>query len=457
MQIQDNVNAANLLSVAANIQNSGKTDNSEMGDFASFLNTSSANKTADRNYDNNNDSNYPDLSAGNKDRKIADDKINKKVNEKINKNTRSDDRQNKEKVTFDNNSVSGDSPKSVEVTDEEIEEVSEVIASIVNLLMDKLDVSADEIAGELDQLGMDVSNLLNEESIKEIFLNLESADVSQLLSDEVLNDDFTNLIDDFNDILEKAPVSVEQASMIIDDEEITIDSVIEKKDVQDISESDSELIPSEYEDDSVPSVEINDDRENNTGSLDSKQNNKKTSNKPEENANHFENPILQNISDSIGNVEDISSVVPNTRPADIVEQIIEQVRVNINETQTSMEMQLYPEHLGRIQINVVSKDGVMTARIAAETETARQAIEAGLNNLKESLENQNLKVDAIEVMVSTTAFTSSEERQDNYQQQGTGNREKRLNLSDLDEELTEEDEEIEKMRAANGSSVTYLA
>ena len=99
----------------------------------------------------------------------------------------------------------------------------------------------------------------------------------------------------------------------------------------------------------------------------------------------------------------------------------------------------------------------MTARIAAETETARQAIEAGLNNLKESLENQNLKVDAIEVMVSTAAFTNGEERQDDYRQQGNGNKNKKLNLSNVDEEMSDEEQEIEQLRASDGSSVTYLA
>ena len=171
----------------------------------------------------------------------------------------------------------------------------------------------------------------------------------------------------------------------------------------------------------------------------------------------YTNQILQGITDAVNNVEE---VIPTTetgvRQSDIIEQIIEQVRVNINQDNTSMEMQLYPEHLGRIQIHVVSKDGVMTARIAAETETARQAIEAGLSNLKESLQNQNLKVEAIEVMVSTAAFAESDQQREQFEQQQAGKRSGRLGFGGVDED--ESDEEIEAQRMqAEGSSVSYLA
>ena len=156
-------------------------------------------------------------------------------------------------------------------------------------------------------------------------------------------------------------------------------------------------------------------------------------------------------------MEDVTPVSEtNVRPVQIVDQIVEQIRVNINEANTSMEMQLYPEHLGRIQIHVISKDGVMTAKIAAETETARQAIEAGLNNLKESLQNQNLKVDAIEVMVSTTAFAESDQRQEQYQQQGAGKRGTKLGFLDGEEEEAADEIEAQKMQV-EGSSVSYRA
>ena len=459
MQIKDNVNAANLLSVAANMTGigkaDGKTEGIESNDFASILSASSdkakgndavkedkydfISKTIEKNEKSSNNNNK--TTSANEDR-IKDNKINEKS--KVNNQTDN-------KVASDNSNNSDNSNDVV--NEDDMEQISETISTIVVLLEEKLGVSAEEINDLMDQMGMDMSDLLNEDSIKEIFLGLQSADISDILTDETLKNNLTELTAEFEQIVEELPVSVEEAVKLLDDNDIKFDDVVNYGSDDALNESESDI---QNESSNTPYVEVNDERKSDNTNLE--RSTKKSGHIQDENAGHFENPILQGINDAVANVEDVSSVVPNTRPADIVEQIIEQVRVNINQDNTSMEMQLYPEHLGRIQINVISKDGVMTARIAAETETARQAIEAGLNNLKESLENQNLKVDAIEVMVSTTGFASSDERQDDYQQQSTGNRGKRLIFSDLDEDISEEDEEIERMRATNsGSSVTYLA
>lgn len=120
-------------------------------------------------------------------------------------------------------------------------------------------------------------------------------------------------------------------------------------------------------------------------------------------------------------------------------------------------MQLYPEHLGRIQINVVAKEGVMTASIVAETESAKQAIEAGLLNLREAMDQQELKVESIEVMVSTTAFESKGGQEQSFDEKGSSNPRRKIDISELDEEITVEDEaEVEKMKVS-GSSVSYRA
>lgn len=50
----------------------------------------------------------------------------------------------------------------------------------------------------------------------------------------------------------------------------------------------------------------------------------------------------------------------------------------------------------------------MQAQIIAETEAAKAAVESGLAVLKEAFENQDLKVDAIEVMVGTPDYFMEE-------------------------------------------------
>lgn len=62
---------------------------------------------------------------------------------------------------------------------------------------------------------------------------------------------------------------------------------------------------------------------------------------------------------------------------DIVRQVVDEIRVNLSKDVTSMTLQLNPEQLGKVQIHVSTKNGVMQAQIIAETEAAKAAVESG--------------------------------------------------------------------------------
>ncbi len=66
----------------------------------------------------------------------------------------------------------------------------------------------------------------------------------------------------------------------------------------------------------------------------------------------------------------------------------------------TINIQLEPEHLGKVRISLEMKDGgTMTARINVENENVRQIVDANLGNLRESLENQGIKLTGLEVSV----------------------------------------------------------
>lgn len=92
---------------------------------------------------------------------------------------------------------------------------------------------------------------------------------------------------------------------------------------------------------------------------------------------------------------------------EIANQIVERIKVIIKPEQTSMELNLKPEHLGRVTLNVLSKEGIMSAHFTVESEIAKEAIEGQLVTLKETLENQGIKVDVIEVTVDSYASPQS--------------------------------------------------
>ena len=51
-----------------------------------------------------------------------------------------------------------------------------------------------------------------------------------------------------------------------------------------------------------------------------------------------------------------------------------------------LEMSLNPESLGKVNLNITSKDGVMTAQITTQNEVSKEALESQLQILKDNIE-----------------------------------------------------------------------
>ncbi len=122
-----------------------------------------------------------------------------------------------------------------------------------------------------------------------------------------------------------------------------------------------------------------------------------------------------------------------------------------------MEIALNPENLGKVNLLVSVREGVVTAKLIAENEQVKKALEGQLNVLKENMSNQGLKVEAVEVTVQNNAFHSQDNfNGNNPQQQTNGTRKQHisLNLSD-DEDVTETRQEATTMN--ENSSVEFSA
>ena len=129
---------------------------------------------------------------------------------------------------------------------------------------------------------------------------------------------------------------------------------------------------------------------------------------------------------------------------DIVNQIVEQIKVQVNADTSSMEMQLNPESYGKLQLQVLLKDGIVTARMNVENEAVRQALESQVVQLRESMNNQGLKVDAIEVTVASHEFDRNLQQESNANQQAFEEEQRkssvrRMNLNLNADDWSEED------------------
>ena len=125
---------------------------------------------------------------------------------------------------------------------------------------------------------------------------------------------------------------------------------------------------------------------------------------------------------------------------------------------TSLELQLNPEHLGKVQISVSTRNGIMQAQIVTENEAARHAVEASMASLRETFDNQGLKVEAVEVMVATYEFFGNgKEQQGSPKGQNADRAGRNISGNFADEDIEDAEQLEQEMMQAQGNTVSYMA
>lgn len=175
-------------------------------------------------------------------------------------------------------------------------------------------------------------------------------------------------------------------------------------------------------------------------------------------------------------VEATTTTTTTTSQIDVqrmITDIVNQAKVTITEEVQTMEMVLNPEHLGKLFMEVTAKDGQISAKIYTENEAVKNALENQLVVFKENMNQQGMKIDAVEVSVGTHEFernleerASDQERRDaeNLMQQDKNNqkngRMRNIDLNNLDNLqglMSEEEQLVAQIMKDNGNTVNYMA
>lgn len=175
--------------------------------------------------------------------------------------------------------------------------------------------------------------------------------------------------------------------------------------------------------------------------------------------------FLQNLNQAVNDVSKpvFSQQTNMQQMIDIVNQVVEQIKVTMGKETTSMQLQLNPESLGKVLISVTSNHGVMTANFTVQSEEAKEALQSQMYSLKEALEGRNLKVEAVEVEVSDFAFSQSSqsEGQDKKSFENGSGKRMRFEFDDADEAELVSDEagsrQAKPARLESGSSIDFTA
>ncbi len=311
----------------------------------------------------------------------------------------------------------------------------QVVKQVLNRLSESLQVSTEDLQTSMKNLNMDINDLQEPQNLLKLIVDVKDLKgPEELLTVTGLSETFKELNTELKDILkdQTEPVNQEYDSSVHQDE-VSVNTKV------------SQVMT-----------------ENNDGETGSKEQKASDSSERVFSSNlvqnhSTENPILVQQMNFNDRVQELLAERMDVQTSEsIVKQVLEQVKFNIKTDVTSVQMQLYPEHLGKVAIQVVSKNGVLTAQIATENESAKAALESQLNILKESFDNQGLKVQSVEVMVSSRGFDqNTDTNSGSSDNQKQGRRIRKSLLEELDGR--EEEPEEEDLKSALGNTVSYTA
>lgn len=344
--------------------------------------------------------------------------------------------------------------------------VKEVCEDIKDAIKEEFDVSDEDIKVAMELLGLTALDLLSTAKVAELIEQLTGTDALTLITNEDMMQSFNNIInvvDEANaDIAGMLGVKTEEVGIVLGQNDIA--PVVNSEDTakqDNVKESDAKNA-----DDNINQTVDNQEslsevlaKKITTESDGKAKNNMSESNEANNKVTYADvaDNMISNITDTFADIitEDISTV----KEADIVNQVIDSVKLMASRELTSMEVMLNPEHLGSVHITVTARNGIVSAQIAAQNEQVKTALENQMVTLREQFESQGLKVDAVEITVMAHSFEAGQNfgQSESERKQGESKVHRKLDLSSFDDELEEDLESTAPEPKAEGSSVEYLA
>ncbi|MDD6057556.1 MAG: flagellar hook-length control protein FliK [Clostridiales bacterium] len=391
--------------------------------------------------------------------------------------------------------VNRHSAKDIQDDGTQAEKVEQFVQDVKTTLTEELGITEDQLEAAMEVLGITVMDLLNPNMLAALVMELTGcADVSQLLC----NSEFMTVMQAIGGLTEEllselgiSAQELEQMLVAAKESEVGI-----AKDSQTEPEMPVENVMPTEEAEQVQEAELLSDEqpkmaEKETESLklqeeepaaESEVTMSKTAESDAFEGKHsFEQSSSQSGSQdtaghqamlgqaqpemiTVQNADGTTTFIQQIDVENIIRQIVEFSRVTIGTAATTLELQLNPENLGKLYLEVTSKAGVVTAHITAQNQVVKEALEAQIVELRENMTQAGVKVDAVEVTVESHAFERNLEQDARRDEAQAEEREKaakatrRLNRNELDELsglMTEEESLVAQMMAEQGNSVDY--
>ncbi len=379
-----------------------------------------------------------------------------------------------------------------------VEEFSE---KVKNAILSNCDISTEELEKTMESLGLTYLDLLNPQNVQALICQLtgiedgmslvldESASDLLLqindLSQEMMEDIKGNALqEELLQLLEPVEEGFEEGLLINNQESLNQAIPAEITDSYLVQNGET-TVKTEYTLDTNSQTIAKDDATITiTSQIDSDQEMKDSEFFQPSDQNEFmqsqtmteQEPLLnnqviqENASTSFeGALQSTSYVNSSDSNQDVLQQVIDYVSVNASPEESTMELSLTPETLGKIFIKVSQVEGQISASITTTTEEARQALANQMFALKENFNLQGLKVDDVEVAIAPHEFERNlEENAKGHEEEQKGKQQEELSFGhrrninlNYEQEIPKDLTQAERLQASmmkdQGNSVDLTA
>jgi flagellar hook-length control protein FliK len=377
---------------------------------------------------------------------------NKRVEQSAEKNDiKSQDKMSKEEVpveveTGKKNAVTKDENISLEAS----QHMETFSLENIQAIADLMNVSMDEVQATLQELEMDIEDLFDVEKLMEfvtVQMGLESS--TELLMTEGAVEQYKQvaaLLEEFSTAFNERKQWVTEQSATTQgkaDEQVTLSTEIIGTTNQ--SQEQAEMNFSKQE-----SSEASESADLGKSLL--------TTNSEEKNQipTGFESTLNQVVTEKVETIVmngEIRTVHTEITAKNVFDQIVTGLKVEVTQGKQDIMLQLQPEHLGKIAVNISRENGIMTGQFVAESEAVKSLIEKNIPALKQQLEAQGIDLRDIKITVGDSkaffAGKDSERESEKYQQTMGQNKKRHLGIDRVQQMINEQLEDETHVERAN--------
>lgn len=340
---------------------------------------------------------------------------------------------------------------------------------VEDIVKDVLKLDDDQMDAILAAMGITVLQLLDPQILQQFVLTAEGAgDITDMLTSEMMLADYQMILQQFAQMPEGVSEILAQMEPVSEDD-ANLQGILQEltavKPEQAPVVSDGEVLQKAVNT-QEPAILGQTPSSDSSKTMSGESNASSTesfvqTSQPQTDASVEAVPFAQQF-DLQGAREVQDAPMPN-QSVQIIEQIVRQIRASVTDTTSTMEMQLNPERLGKVLLTISAKEGMMTANFTVQTEEARLALESQMYQLRDTLEQKEIKVEAVSISVSDFSFAQGggDDADSKNLEQGDG-KSRRFQFEDSEEEAQEaSDKEAERVRKSvmrdHGGSVDFTA